>query len=438
MRNGLLTLLGILVVGATVAQAQPAPPSAAPPPDPGRFGHPWDRGWEALLMSAAAPDPGAQPPAPPPQPAEPESPANRAWFGVDYLLWWSKNGPLPTPLVTTGPASVTIPGGLTEPGTQVLYGGSDLDFGLASGLHAEAGLWLDGEHQWGLEAEGFFLEQRSTGFSAHSTTSGSPVLAQPLINPATGQEFTEVVALPGLIAGGIAVTTHSLLRGWEVNGLANVWRGEGFNIDLLAGLRAARLDEDLESFSAFAPLANGFLTFQGRSVTKADTLSTLDTFEAQNQFYGIQVGARAEWVSGALTVGGFGKVALGGTQELVRIAGESSLAAPGAAVLTVPGGVLAVSSNSGRHFRDEFAALPEVGLRVSYRLSRRIEAHMGYSFLYLSRVARPGNQVSRSIEPGLIPTDAAFGTPTATPPSFQLRSSDYWAQGLNFGLEFHF
>ncbi len=446
MRRGILALLGFLAVGAGTASAQPAPVDPSPPtpgqppimaPAPSRYGPAWDRRWEAIILSAAGPAATAPPPAPPPEPAEPELPANRWWLGADYLMWWTKNGPLPAPLLTTGSANAVIIGGLTQPGTRVLFGGSDLDYGTASGLRLDAGLWLDDDRQWGLAGGALFLEQRSTGIDANSNASGSPVLAQPLIEPATGQEFTEVVALPGLIAGGFAITSHSRLQAWEINGLASAVRTERLSLDVLAGLRMAKLDEDLQSFSAFSPLVNDFLTLAGQPIGTASTLTTLDNFQAQNKFYGLQVGGRLEWDSGPLVISVLGKLALGGTQELVRITGESSLVTPGAATITVPGGVLAVGSNSGRHFRDEFAVLPELGLQAGYRLGRHVEVRFGYSLLYWSNVARPGNQINRMVAPGLVPTDPAF-TGIGTQPTFQFRSSEYWAQGLNFGLVLHF
>src|SRR5947207_2474312 len=121
MRNGILALLGCLAAGG-VSLAQPAPNAplaasgqpAVAPAGPGRS-------WESLVTSAAAPRAaaapapgsweslvlgGATPPAEPPAAApEPEPSPDRFWFRTDYLLWWTKNGPLPAPLVTTGPAS---------------------------------------------------------------------------------------------------------------------------------------------------------------------------------------------------------------------------------------------------------------------------------------------------------------------------------------------
>jgi hypothetical protein len=440
MRNGLLALIGVLTAAGAATAQQPAPdapPATVPvqvPAEP-RFGRPWDRSWERVLLSAA-PQPAPQPP--PEQPAEPESPANRFWFSADYLLWWTKNGPLAPPLLTTGPANADIVGGLTQPGTRILFGGAPQDYDTSNGLRLDVGFWLDDNRRWGLEGCLFLLEQRATGFTSHSNAAGTPVLAQPLIDPTTGQEFTEIVALPGLITGGVAIVSHSRLQGWDIDGLANAFRTDHFSLDVLAGVRAVKLDEDLQVATDFAPLTSDFLTFRGATVNAPSSLATIDSFQAQNKFYGFELGGRFEWTAGALTVGALGKVALGGTQELVRILGESALLTPGAPTVTAPGGVLAVGPTVGRRFQDEFAVLPEVGVELRYRLSRHVEVHFGYTFLYWSSVVRPGSLVSRAVAAGLVPTDPNFGTATGTPAAFQFHSSDYWAQGLNFGLELHF
>ena len=53
---------------------------------------------------------------------------------------------------------------------------------------------------------------------------------------------------------------------------------------------------------------------------------------------------------------------------------------------------------------DAFAVLPEVGLNVGVYVTEKVRVFAGYSFLYWSDVVRPGDQVSRAINPGRIPT----------------------------------
>ncbi len=48
---------------------------------------------------------------------------------AEYLLWWTKNGPTPGPLVTTGSLLDTAPGALGMPHTSVLYGAAGTSTG---------------------------------------------------------------------------------------------------------------------------------------------------------------------------------------------------------------------------------------------------------------------------------------------------------------------
>ena len=78
-------------------------------------------------------------------------------------------------------------------------------------------------------------------------------------------------------------------------------------------------------------------------------------------------------------------------------------------------------------------------MTLGYNITPRVKATFGYTFLYWSNVARPGNQIDRNINPVNIPTSGAQGLgPAGGPPTFNFQQSGYWAQGLNFGLEFRF
>jgi hypothetical protein len=101
-----------------------------------------------------------------------------------------------------------------------------------------------------------------------------------------------------------------------------------------------------------------------------------------------------------------------------------------------PFGQLAMPSNIGRWERDVFTVVPEVGLNIGYQLTCHVRAMVGYTFLYTSRVVRPGNLIDVGINP-LAQSGAApvFGP---SRPAFPGTDSDFWAQGLNFGLEFRY
>ena len=89
----------------------------------------------------------------------------------------------------------------------------------------------------------------------------------------------------------------------------------------------------------------------------------------------------------------------------------------------------------GVHDSDQFSVVPEMGVAVGYDFSPQLRATIGYNLLYWTSVARPGDQIDLNIDPRQLPPAAVSG---ATLPAFRLQTSDYWAQGLNLGLDLRF
>ncbi len=414
MRNGFLAAIGTVVIGGTVAFGQ-APPAAAPAAGCSTF--------------STLPGPGCA--------ADSADPWGRVTLSADYLLWWVRKGPGAGPLLTVGSPADAIPGALGQPGTVPLFGDGGFDYDTFSGLRLNASVGLIGD--LALEGDYFALERRSVGFGVASDAAGSPLIARPVINDNSGLQESYSTSFPGSVAGASDVVTHTQLQGYEVNLALSLGRDEAGGLDLLAGYRYLSLREDLLFHDTLTPLVPDYLTFAGASANPPSTLSDFDTFRTRNHFYGGQVGARWRRAFGPLEVGVTGKVALGATEERVEIAGASALTAPGAAPVALPGGILAQATNSGRFSRSEFAIVPEFGVNLGWRVTPWLTARVGYTFLYWSDVARPGSQIDRRVSPFLVPTDQDFGTAAASGhPAFAFHGSDFWAQGLNFGLELRF
>src|SRR5207244_9488477 len=108
---------------------------------------------------------------------------------------------------------------------------------------------------------------------------------------------------------------------------------------------------------------------------------------------------------------------------------------PNGTVASAIGGTLALASNFGPSTRNEFAVVPEVGVNVGARLNGNVRLFAGYSFLYWSNVVRPGDQVDRVVNANLIPvrSDGTRMGPSA--PVNTLRGSDFWAHGINLGMQ---
>jgi hypothetical protein len=352
---------------------------------------------------------------------------NRYYVSTDYLLWFIKGSNTP-PLVTRGSAGDPIPGALGLPGTTVLFGGGSVENDPFSGGRLNAGYWFGDQHLLGIDFSGFFLGQTGKNFSATST--GTPILTRPFVDAATGTETTELVAGPGVLAGTVSVNTESQMWGYEANLRSNLCAGQfcgvDYFVDGILGFRGLGLDESIHIDEALAVLGGP---------SAGQQFAIADHFNTQNRFYGGQFGFLTEyrwdrWVLDVNTKFGFGP-----TQEMVRISGSTAITPVGGPTQVFNGGLLALPSNIGNYTRDTFTFVPEFGLNLGYQCTDHIKIFVGYTFLYWSDVVRPGEQIDRVVNTNQLPP-AIPGGPAR--PQFTFNGSDFWAQGVNFGVEFKY
>ncbi len=352
---------------------------------------------------------------------------NRYYISADFLLWWIKGSNTP-PLVTRGSTSDAVPGALGLPGTSVLFGGHGVEDNPFPGGRLDLGYWFGDQHLLGVDVGGFFLGQQGRNFSA--TSFGNPVLARPIIDALTGTETTELVAGPGVLAGTINVRTESQLWGYEANLRSNLFCGKvcgaDYYVDGILGFRGLGLDESLT--------VNEALTVIG-GPSAGQQFAINDRFATSNRFYGAQIGTLSEFRWGRWVLDLNGKIGFGPTEELVRISGSTAITPLGGATRTFNGGLLALPTNIGHYDRNEFTVVPEFGLNIGYQWTDHTRFYIGYDFLYWSSVVRPGNQIDRTVNPNLLPP-AVGGGPAR--PAFTYNASDFWAQGLTFGVEFRY
>lgn len=363
---------------------------------------------------------------------------SRFWLRSEYLAWWTKDAPLPSPLVTVGSASDPIPGALGQPGTQILYGGQNVDMEVANGWRLDLGMWLDHEQRFGLQAGFFILERQSSGFSAFSDDNGNPVIARPVINANGSGETSYVDSISGSLAGGVVVTNTSQFFGYELNGLLKIMQTDHFRLDGIVGFRYLNLHESLELDDQLQPLASGALTFLGNPVDPSSVMVDFDRFETTNNFYGGQLGTRLEWTWHRWSVDLTTKVSLGTTQEKAIVSGGTTVYPASGPGTSATGGILATTANIGEYYQSPFAIVPELDLNLAYAITPHLSARIGYTFIYWSNVLRPGDQVNRVVSTNLVPSDPTYGQAGPNQPQYEFATSSYWAQGLNLGLDFHF
>jgi hypothetical protein len=371
----------------------------------------------------------------------------RVYGGAEYLLWWIRDSRLP-PLVTTTPATVpqAIQGALTAPGTQVLFGGDGHDNGTFSGGRFTAGVWVDPCALCAVEGTFFFLGRHSQ--TAQFNSDQFPVLGRPIFNINTMMEDRQLTTTPGTAPGDVVaaqgrirIDTSSQMWGAEANLRRRLLESCDFRLDVLAGFRYLELKEGLQIQEdiLFTRNATAFALFN-----PGNHFLVTDIFNTRNQFYGGQVGAEAMFQRGRWLVDVTGKIALGDNAQTININGSQILTTPQGATTAFTGGLLAVPSDIGHHTRDRFSVVPEVGIKLGYQITEWCRATVGYNFLLMTNVVRPGDQIDRVIDVTQVPNFVPPGVtvppnPTGVPrPLVPFRESTFWAQGVTFGLEFRY
>lgn len=443
MRNGCLGLLVALLLGTGPVAAQPAAPPT-PAPATGGVG-PWTPvAAVPEIVHEGMPEADCGPDCGPDCCFEDEDDWEECdddhchvWFRGDWLNWWIRNSPLPVPLVTTGPAAGG--GVLGSPGTTVLVGNGNLDYGPFSGGRLTFGLSDETDH-WGLEVSGLLLENRLAPVWVASSGTGTPLLARPLINAATGQEFALPIATPGQLAGSLGVLSSLEMYGGEANLLGSLFRCCHFRSDMLAGFRYLHLREDLQLHQRSTVLPGAQGQFRGMTINPPATFGGVDRFNTRNDFYGGQLGLQSEFRCRGAFLQVLGKCGLGTTQSVTTIGGQAALIRTGVApTQAIPSGVLALASNRGVTTRNEFAVLPELGVTVGYEFRRCVRVYAGYTLLYWDQVARPGDQIDRTVDVRLLPTSTPFPAQSSLHRPQPLdRDTALWVQGLHVGLGFRY
>jgi hypothetical protein len=357
--------------------------------------------------------------------------ATRFWVGADYLLWKVKGDPLP-PLLTTSPAGTpqAQAGVGGTPGVTTLFGGSRVNDDWRSGGRLDLGAWLDCQQTLGVEAGFFMLENRASGINVGS--GGTPILARPVFNAASGRPDAQLIAFPGIVSGSFSARDSSTLLGAGAWLRYNLCCGCGTRVDALLGYRYLRLTDRLgiaENLVSTDP-TNPF-------VPLGTQLGVVDQFRTTNDFNGVDLGLTGEFRRGPFSLEWLAKVAVGPNHGGVDISGATTVIVPGFAAQTSPGGLLALSSNSGDFHRDRVSVVPEVGVKLGYQVTSNLRATVGYDFLYWTNVVRPGGQIDTAINPNLLPPPLL---PLVGPnrPTPLLGTTDVWVQGISFGLEFRY
>lgn len=371
----------------------------------------------------------------------------------EYLLWWTDGMYIPR-LVVRGDDDGL--GNFTN--ATIAYGDQDILEDSRNGGRILLGLWLDDDGRWAVEGDYFGFNQLSSRFVDGGDGVTPPFVGRPFIDATTGLDVVEDVSFPG-IQGTVTIDATSDFQSAGLRLRHNLFSTQGcttscgdcvscgtdvscgdvvggcdFGIgkfgalgtrrmDMLLGVRYAQLEEGLG-------ITEDLTTIE----TVPTTILLNDGFATSNEFVGGEVGFVWEWEHRRWSLELLSKLAIGNTRQRVFING-STTRDTGVGPETKVGGLLAQSTNIGRYTRNELSIIPEIGATVGFALTQRLRITAGYTFLYWSRVARPGDQIDLEVNPSLL-TFPPAANPNPARPQFVFRDTDFWAQGINLGADY--
>ena len=348
----------------------------------------------------------------------------RVWFRGEYLLWWLDGYSVP-PLVTTStnPADAGI---LPRPTSQVLFGNQNLGSDHRSGGRFTLGWWLDQCQNAGVEVTYTMIGNDTTLYE--SGIISNSILARPFFDSGDGVDSSWLLGQAGQLQGWANVSAKNEFHSLEVLLRRPLYQNCDHRMDVLAGYRYSALRDELSISDHRMRTGTSAIEPVGMQIDQ------LDWFETNNTFHGFEFGFVNEvrynrWSMELLT-----KLALGSTRSEVTIDGHTTMKYNGTTSVS-PAGLLAQATNMGQYEHDSFTVVPELGLTLGYDLTKRLRCTVGYSFIYWSKVVRAGDQIDYDVNLPAVNGERPTG---AQQPEFSFKTTDFWAQGLNFGFEYNF
>jgi hypothetical protein len=349
-------------------------------------------------------------------------PLESTWFRVDYSLNYFKPASLPIPIAV----------GSIDPTGPVLLGEDRIQFGNLQGIGVEGGHWLNPCNTFGVGLGGFLIEQRSRFASVSAAE-----LSRPFFDVLAGGPNALIVASPGVAEGTVAYGASTRFAGAEANLWWNLAECQWCSVNFFTGFRYYDLHETLAIYQTTIPLQAG-LQVANQAVPIGATISLLDRIRTRNQFYGGQIGGRFEARRGIVFANVSPRVAFGPNHQSVYFDGRTTVSDHA----SVAGGLFAVGTEGrpgqiGRDVTNYFTVATEVGMQTGIQLTSGMRMAVGYNFLYLNNVARPGNQINPAVNPRLVPASAAFGSlsgPAA--PFLTVNREDFYVHGGTLSIEF--
>jgi hypothetical protein len=327
---------------------------------------------------------------------------------------------------TFWPSDSTIPG-LVRTGAVGSAGSSDLFGGTVpmdetvQGLRGEFGWLFRNDLCSSMQLR--FFDSGAQSLTFDSTQSNATSIVRPYLDPTTNTQQSISVVEPGVSSGSLLAHATSDVYGGDLLLKSIIRNNYMGRTEFLAGAQAARLSDSISVSSTTSAIPSGNL------------LQLNDTFITNNRFYGGTLGVSSITYGRSWSLSGMFKLGLGNMERNVTINGTQTITVPGTppSVTSSNNGLQARSTNNGFYSNDTFVVSPELNVTLGYRLTRNLEATVGYSFLELPKVVRAADQFDPQLASNL--TNPLVG---AARPSFSLTESNFTLHSVNYGLQYRY
>ncbi len=362
---------------------------------------------------------------------------------ADYLLLILKPQRISAPVAgsSTNPnenfALSPTAGSLVDPSVKVAFGEKILADLTYYGFRLSAGVDPGPGHPVGAEINGLYIPQQTNRYDLASNYNGTPSIVTFFYdtshaigsNLPIGERAFVWAGIVGAVvyAARFDVVTSSQVVGGETNLLLGLADNSFGSITGLVGFR-------------YLSLADTFTVDVTRIIGSG---STHDDFATLNNFYGGQIGVKLA-TKGRISLFLSTKLAMGDTQQTIDISGYSVLTPVAAVALgngrQLPGGFFTNSGNIGVSTNSQLALVSDSQFGLKLFLTDRLALQVAYNYLYWTNVVRAGDQIQHNVNSSLIPNLAPLGLSSggAVAPTRSNTVSDFWSQGLSFGVELRF
>jgi hypothetical protein len=272
------------------------------------------------------------------------------------------------------------------------------------------------------------MEQRTVFRPFASDDNGNPVLARPFYNPTARVEDADPRSLPGVFKGTILDEARTRLMGAELNlRFQSGPNTPGSSFNYIVGGRWLSLNERYLSYDTIQTLAG---------INSLTTIS--DNFTTYNNFFGGQAGLEWKYRLDRFSLSLLGKMGAGPNYQTIKIDGQTTVTDNTTGINTTDRqGLFAQPTNIGTYRAIKFAYFGEITANLGIDITDRIRFNIGYTYLQINNVARPGLQIDRNVNIQPLQNNGNLFPPLVpAAPTFQ--QTFFNAHMLNLGLELTF